>query len=320
MREYALQSHFLQRVRMHLVGKSKPVDASSGQQRMASKKVKGSGTGKVELPTATESNAAADSKAQMLCTALMIVFGIMVLAGVGFSLAQLYQSIVVKADVLGIFFGAAGLIVSVLLGRALLWLTFLLPILYASKMNAWKAEEALSKKALGLRKVIPTAGSTAAVMLMQGYIKRGDFDQALAFGEEQFQQNENDKKYLQALAPVFSGVALACQTKANWKDSITWNERAITAFEGIQTEMTAKKGLLQRFAAQQDAQVSGSVKTQLALSTFSNANSYFNLRNFRTAKELYKKAIDLTMQAPDSPEKAEIMRVSKEQLTRLKHQ
>lgn len=297
------------------MGKSKPVDANASQ-RQITKKVKGQG--QVELPTVAESNAAADKKARLLTVVLGAGFGILLLFGLVLSGQQLYVS-ATKTDLLGIFFGAAGVIVTILLSRAFLWLTFLLPIIYASKNNAWEAEESLSRRALKLRRLVPTAGSTAAIMLVQGYIKRGDFDQALSFGESQWQENQNDKKYVQALAPVFSGVALACQTKGNWKDSIVWNDRAIAAFEAIQTEMTTKKGLMAKLASQQDAQVASSVKTQLALSTFSNGNCYFNLRNFRAAKENYRKAVDLAMQAPEGAEKNEIIRVSKEQLSRLKH-
>lgn len=300
------------------MGKGKPVDSKSGQ-RITTRTAKG-GQGKLELPTEPpESNAAVDQKAHMLVYVLGLVFGSIVLSGVVFSSFQLYSAIT-KTDFVGMFFGAAGLIVSILIGRAMLWLTFLLPILYASKNNAWKAEEALSKRALGLRKIVPTAASTGAVMLMQGYIKRGDFDSALSFGETQWEIHKDNKKYLQALAPVFSGISLACQTKGNWKDSIVWNDRAIEAFEGIQSEMTKKKGLMAKLASSQDAQIMDGVKTQLALSNFSNGQCYFNLRNFRAAKEFYRKAVDLGMQAPDGPEKTEIIRVSKEQLTRLKHQ
>jgi tetratricopeptide (TPR) repeat protein len=297
------------------VGKSKPVDANSGQ-RQVTRKVKGQG--QVEVPPVTESNAAVDKKARLLCVVLGIGFSSLLLLGLLLSGQQLYISIT-KGDALGIFFGAAGAIVTILLGRALLWLTFLLPIIYASKNNAWEAEESISRRALKLRRLVPTAGSTAAVMLIQNYIKRGEFEQALTFGETQWEENQNDKKYVQALAPVFSGVALSCQTKGNWKDSIIWNDRAIAAFEAIQQEMGSRKGFMAKLASQQDAQVSGSVKTQLALSTFSNGNCNFNLRNFRAAKEHYRKAVDLAMRAPEGPEKNEIIRVAKEQLSRLKH-
>lgn len=297
------------------MAKPRPVDSNSSH-KIQQKRVKGQKA--AELPVAVPSNPVGDKNAQMLCIALMVGFSAIFLGGLAFSGFQLYSSLM-KAEYVGIFFGAVGIIVTVLIGRALLWLTFLLPIMYASKQNAFVAEEALSKKALGLRKIVPTAGSTAAVMLVQSYIKRGAYQEALDFAEAQYQEHTADKKYLQALAPVFSAAAFSCQTLGKTKESIVWNDRAIEAFEGIQAQMGQKKGLIAKFIPQQDAQVLGSITTQMSLSHFSNGNCYFTQRNFRQAKEHYRKSIDIAMQAPDFPEKSDMIKAAKEQLSRLKH-
>jgi hypothetical protein len=72
-------------------------------------------------------------------------------------------------------------------------------------------------------------------------------------------------------------------------------------------------------AGAQSTQVVGNLKMQLAVVSFNNASSYFNLQNHRSAKVYFQKANEFATQSPDFPEKADLLRASREQVQRLKH-
>jgi len=61
------------------------------------------------------------------------------------------------------------------------------------------------------------------------------------------------------------------------------------------------------------------MQTQLTVAYFNNATSHFNLQNFRQAKANFQKAMETANQAPDFPEKSDIVKASREAMTRLKH-
>jgi hypothetical protein len=77
--------------------------------------------------------------------------------------------------------------------------------------------------------------------------------------------------------------------------------------------------LMAKIAGIQSAEAVGSIHQQLAATYYTNATNHFNLRNHRGAKEAYRKAMEHANQSPDFPEKADLMRVSREQMQRLKH-
>jgi tetratricopeptide (TPR) repeat protein len=276
---------------------------------------------KPELPTNTEeSDAGTDKKAHGLFL-LMCLFSIS-LVSIGMLLSVREGIFAFHANPIN-WFGAVvsllGVAASVLLARALLWASFLLPIMYASKKKGWQSVEDLCRRALKLWKLIPGGASTAAVMLTQSLLTRGEYDEAVKFAENEWEMHNTDVEYNKSLAPMYSAIGMVLQAKSDFRGSITWNDRAIQAFDNLLAQLKSGKGLMAKLAKAQNNQLVANVQTQLAVSHFNNASSYFNQRNHRAAKDAYRKVLEHINESGDFPEKSDLIHATKEQLARLKH-
>jgi len=276
---------------------------------------------KPELPTNSEpSDAGTDKKAHGLFLLMCLFSFSLVALGVLLSIREgIFAFHANPINWFGAVVGLLGVAASFLLARALLWATFLLPIMYASKKQGWQSVEDLCRRALKLSKLIPGGSSTAAVMLAQSLLTRGEYDEAVKFAEDEWEKHNTDVEYNKSLAPMYSAVGMVLQATGDFRGSITWNDRAIQAFDNLLAQLKSGKGLMAKMAKAQNNQMVTNVQTQLAVSHFNNASSYFNQRNHRAAKDAYRKVLEHINEAGDFPEKSDLLHATKEQLARLKH-
>jgi tetratricopeptide (TPR) repeat protein len=279
------------------------------------------GGGKVAFPNQNlPSNPVGDKQAKLLFMAVLTLSVVLCIMGITWCAAQVYYG-VINANWLGIAVGAVGIGVLVMFARSAVWLSIFAALMFAQKSNAWEAQQFLCDRAMKLKRIIPGGATTAALLLIQGYISRGQLEETIKIGQEQYEEFGNDKNQQQNLAPMYSTLGLAFHMQGQWRDSITWNDRAIEAFAKVLEQMKEKKGFVAKLAGAggQSQEWIKNIHTQLAVTYFNNGTNQFNLRNHRAAKEAYKHAMDHANQAPDFPEKADLLKVSKEQMQRLKH-
>ena len=294
---------------------------SRGGGRVRTKSFGGAKGQKPELPVNnTESNEAGDKQAMLIHYGLLTGSAVITLAIIVFSIAQLIGGINSQPiNWFGVVAGVLGLPISFFVGRSMFWLSFFVPIMTSARSKSWASQEKLCRKALGFSKVLPAGASTASTMLVQSLVSRGQFDEAMALGEDQWKAHGSDPKFDENLGPLSSALGLAQQMRGEARQSIVWNERAIECFTRSLDNFANKKSFFSKVAGAQSAQVVGNLKMQLAVVSFNNATSYFNLQNHRSAKVYFQKANEFATQSPDFPEKADLLRASREQVQRLKH-
>ena len=167
---------------------------------------------------------------------------------------------------------------------------------------------------------MPGGGLTVANMLVQSLMSRGAFEEAIVLGEEQCKLYENNPKMLEGIGPVSGAVGLAYQVKGDNRQSITWTEKAIEAYEkAIEVHTATKKSFMTKLSESQGGDYVGTYRTQMTISYFTNAKSYFEMQNMRKAKHNFYKAQETANLAPDFPDKAQLVSVCREQLSRMKH-
>lgn len=278
-------------------------------------------TGKVNFPNeGMPSNVVADKQARLLFMALLTVSLVLVTGGVLWSGAQVMYALnhaPINFFQLGV--GIVCLVILFFIGRSMVWLSLFGSLMFAQKANAWEAQQFLCDRAMKLKKLIPGGATTAALLLIQGYISRGEIDETIKIGQQQYEEFGNDPKQMQNLAPMYSTLGLAFHMQGVWRESITWNDRAIEAFRVLLDQFKNKRGLVAKLAGTQSVEWTKNIHTQLAVTYFNNGTNHFNLRNQRVAKDCYRQAVEHANQAPDFPEKADLLKVSREQLSRLKH-
>ncbi len=277
--------------------------------------------GKVAFPNQGQpSNLVADKQAKLLFMGLLTGSFVLVTAGMFWAVAQFISSVNQSPIVwLGIVLSIACVVVLLLIARAMLWLSIFASLMFAQKANAWETQQFLCQQAMKLKKLIPGGASTAGLILVQGYINRGEIEETIKLGQQQHDEFGNDPKQVQNLAPMYSTLGLAFHMQGAWRESITWNDRAIEAFAKILEQFAKKKGIAARLVGSQTEEWMKNVHTQLAVTCFNNGTNHFNLRNQRGAKESYRQAVEHANKAPDFPEKSDLLKVSREQLSRLKH-
>jgi hypothetical protein len=269
---------------------------------------------------AAPSNEAGDKQAQMIFIGLSLFSIVLVCGGLFFSIATLIGGINSGHFLWGaIVGGAIGIGVCIFLARALAWMSHFGAIMYAMKVRAWESQERLCQSALKNWRIHPGGAAMAALMLVQSLVGRGQFDEAIEAGQEQWKLHGEDPKFAETLAPMFTSLGMAYQVKGDPKEAIVWTDRGISAMQRSLADLSEKKTWRAKFAGLQGIEWTKQLKMQLSVAYFNNATSYFNQMNYRQAKQAYKQALDACNQAPDFPEKDDIVRVSREQLTRLKH-
>ena len=174
------------------------------------------------------SNEVADKQAQMVfigvsafCVLLIggLVFWAVTLVVGGWNAGHInWAPVVVGSLMIG---------VSMFLARTLAWLSYFAAIMFAMKANAWESQERLCRSALKRWKIFPGGASTAVMILVQSLVSRGEFDQAIAIGEEQWALHGEDPKFNESLAPMYSSLGMAFQVKGQPKEAVVWTERGI---------------------------------------------------------------------------------------------
>ncbi len=276
---------------------------------------------KPEFPLNTaESNAAGDRQSQILHVALLcgavLVLASIVLFGVSQVIAGVSGQ---QLNWAALIVGVSALVATFFVGRGLLWLSFFAPIMLSAKNKAWKSQEGLCRKAIACGKLFPAGGSSAALVLVHSLVGRGEFDDALKIGEDAFTSYGSNAKFDENLGPMYAALGIAQQVKGDVKQSIAWNERAIESFGRSIENFGKKKGIIAKMAGAQAGQVADQLRTQLAVAHCNNGANHMSLMNYRQAKLDFQKAMEHAAQAPDSAEKADLVRACREQLSRLKH-
>lgn len=236
-----------------------------------------------ELPVNdTPSNAKGDNMALGLFFALLIASAGTLGAGVYFSFSGFMAAI----DSTPINYGSAItmtvlLTVCLLVARSLFWLSFFGPVMLASRIGAWKTCESMCVKAIKLPKTLSRGSSWAAVALVQSLVGRGEFRKAIDIAEQEWERSGQDPKQAQNLGPLCVAVGIASQVENDHKESLKWNERAITCLtQSYEDLLKPKTGLFAKAISPQSNEWLGQVRTQLAVAHFNTASIYFQKQDF----------------------------------------
>jgi tetratricopeptide (TPR) repeat protein len=290
--------------------------------RTVSKQVGGQKGRKTEYPiTVVESNETVDKQVLLMHYGILAIAVLLSAGLLGWGGYEMYLGLHSKPILwINEAWGVTAIASIFFLARGLFWLSIISPVMVATKGKAWKSQEELCRKALKFSKFTPGGGLTVAFMLVQSLLSRGEFDEAIKVGEEQGKIYENDPKMVEGLGPVCGAVGLAYQVKGDAKQSIAWSEKAIDAYSKAVVKYTAsKKSIMTKITEAQGGDIAGSIRAQMTVSYFNNASAYFNMQNFRMAKQNFFKALETANLAPDFPDKAEIVKTCRDQMARLKH-
>jgi hypothetical protein len=266
------------------------------------------------------SNPIADKQANLIFIGGIAVSGLLIVAGIVWCIAVVVSGFNSQpTGWLSIAGGVVGIVLLAFIARAALWMSIFGAMMYANKNNGWEATKSLCARAMGFKKLMPGGATTAAGLLIQGHISRGELDEVVKLGEQQYNDFGNDPKQQQNLAPVYGAMGMAFYMQGNGRDAIKWNDRAIEAYGKSMEQIKSKKGIAGKLVAPQSGEYIDAINGQIAVAYFSNANCYMTQQNFRGAKESFRKVIEYANQANNLPEKDMMLSVSKEQLGRLKH-
>jgi hypothetical protein len=301
---------------------AKPIKTGAGKAR--TREIRQGGGSKPGAPAfpnqGMPSNEVADKQAKLIFLAGMGISTLVLFGGLFWCVALFVSAIrVAPVNILGIIAAVVGVVAMFFVARACVWMSIFAALIFAQKHGAWVATQDLCRRAMKLKKLIPGGATTGALLLIHGHISRGELDETIQIGQQQYEEFGKDPKQAQNLAPMYSTMGLAFHMQGQWRDSLTWNERAVEAFEQTLDQFKNRRGFMAKLAGIQGAEVQGNIHQQLAATYYTNATNHFNLRNHRGAKEAYRKAMEHANQSPDFPEKADLMRVSREQMQRLKH-
>jgi hypothetical protein len=269
----------------------------------------------------TPSNAKGDNMALGLYFALLIASAATLGVGVYFTSNGFVNAVnSTPIDWLTAVAMTVILTLTFLVARSLLWLAFFGPVMLGSKMGAWKTTETMCRRAIKLPKTLSRGSSWSAVALVQSLVGRGQFKEAMEVAEQEWARSGQDPKQFQNLGPLCVAVGIASQVENDHKESLKWNERAITCLtQSYEDLLKPKTGVVAKAMSPQSKEWLGQVRTQLAVAHFNTATIYFQKQDLRRARENFKQSVDHATQAPDFPQKDDIMKMSREQINRLKH-
>ncbi len=216
----------------------------------------------------------------------------------------------------GFFVGA------VYTARTLVWLGFFGTVMMCSRMGAWMRSEETSRIAIKLDKFMPNGTGWASLALCQSLLQRGQYQESLAVAEDEWRRNGENVKQATNMGPMCAYAGTINQVEGNIKQTLVWNDRALNSFNFMLEDYTdpkKNKSFMRKFAKSQTTEWLGQLKLQMAGVYYTNAQIHMNVRDFRRSKECFKKAVEMAVQSPDSPQRSDILKASKEQLGRLKH-
>lgn len=267
------------------------------------------------------SNEQGDKYATLLFYAAQALAVILLFGGIAFSSTNVMRAINAQPlDWATCIWMTLALVFTFIFTRTLSWLGVLGSVLLAGKMNAWKSQDEICAKAQKMRTIMPAGAAWAAMVLSQSLASRGKYKESIEVAEAEWTRNGSSDKNDQTLGPTCATASFAYQIEGDAKGALTWNERTITTLgRAVENLQKPKKGILANAMSAQSGQYIGQCQMQLGAAYFGNGNIYFNQMNYRQAKDNYRKAIETLSQAPDSEQKAEILKVAKDQMARLKH-
>lgn len=275
-----------------------------------------------ELPiNESPSNAKWDKLGYTMFAGLLVVAVVLVASGIFYSADGFTKAVsATPIDWFGCAIMTLLLAVTFFAGRGLVSLAFFGTVMLASKFGAWKTSESICGIAIKYRFLVPNGGGWAAMALVQSMISRGKFKEAIDVAEAEWEKSGSNEKQALNLGPMCAAVGMAHQVEGDLKKTATWNERAIDSLtKMLENAEGKKKGLFAWAAKAQAGSWVGQVKMQLAAAHFSNAQVHMESRDYRRAKSNFRNAQDYANQSPDFPQKDDIVKLSKEQLQRLKH-
>ena len=219
------------------------------------------------------------------------------------------------------------LVLSVMIGASSVWvarsiagLSLFGSVMIASKKGAWKALEAIGTKGCDYRRFLPGGASWMSTAVVQSYVSRGQYKKPIDLAQREWDLCGDDDKQRQNLGTLCFAAGLANQGDGDMKQCQMWNDRAIdTMKKALEQLKQPPKGMMAKLAATQSPQLEEQLRIQLAAAYFNCATMYFNVMDYRRAKENYRNAVEHAVKAPEFPQKAEIVKFSNEQLGRLKH-
>jgi tetratricopeptide (TPR) repeat protein len=267
------------------------------------------------------SNEQGDKYAMLLFYSAEALAGLILIGGTAFSVTRFIQALNAHPlDWATCIWMTVALAFAFIVARSLAWLAVLGSVLLAGKLNAWQSMEDISRKAQKMQKIMPAGASWANMVLAQSLASRGKYKEADEIAELEWTRNGSSDKNDQTLGPTCAIASFAYQIEGDMKNALVWNDRTITTLgRAVENLQKPKKGMLANAMSAQSGQYVAQVQTQLGAAYFGNANIYFQQMNYRQAKENYRKTIEVMSQAAESPQKAEILKVAKEQMQRLKH-
>lgn len=268
-----------------------------------------------------ESNKQGDQYATLMTIGLVAAAGAVLLGGGYYAITGFQASIAASPTDWGkIVLMTLVAVASLLLTRALIWFSLFGPIMLGTKMGAWKSVESNCKRVMTLPSFLSKGTSWASLALVQSLVGRGQYKEALEVAEAEWNRTGEDARDAQNMGPLCVTAAIASQVESDNKGAQEWNNRGIAALnKSMELLKKPNKGPLEKLAASQAGDWEGQLKTQLIMAHFQNANILFSKMDQRRAKENYKKVVEYCNNSPDFPQKSDILKVSREQLSRLKH-
>jgi hypothetical protein len=284
-------------------------------------------TVKMETPAMPVNTAESNAKGDMYATAMtygLIAASVAVLIGGSYYAITGFQSSLVSTPINwpNIVWMTLVLVATLLLARSLFWLSMFGAVMLATRMGAWKSLETTCKRVMKLPPTLSRGTSWASLALLQSLVTRGQYKEALEVADTEWTRSGENPKEAQNMGPLCVTAGIASQVENDTKAAMEWNNRAIAALnKSMEQLQKPNKGLLEKLAATQakTGDWEGQLKTQLMMAHFQNANILFSKMDQRRAKENYKKVVEYSNNSPDFPQKSDIIKVSREQLSRLKH-
>lgn len=257
-------------------------------------------------------------KQDNICTALFaggLSFAVLLLFSSAYFLSQSFVQAMHKSPVDWVTI-AISAVTTVLLGfalRGIIWASFAGTAMLAAHLQAWHAQDKISRIALKYKRVLPGGTAWAAQALMGQMANRHQFRELISFGTAEYESTK--KKDDQALAPLCAYLGMAHQFQGDPHAAILWNERALELF---QKAMAPLEKVTPGTKVPNRDFVDNMI-LQFASAYANLGANYFNVNNYGKAKKNFQLALEQLNRIKDSPQKDMLIRGINDHLARLKH-